>query len=132
MRPSDSSPSYASQLGMDERGVVREGRFEIRHNGERLVLDLDQGGRLLGDLRRRRRDPGDDVALEPHRVLREEPPVLDHPPVEHVGHVLVGHHGEHAGERPRLRRVDAGDPRVRVVRIAELRHELAARTRSAV
>ena len=55
-------------VGMDERGVVGERRLEVGHDGQRLVVDLDQRRRLLGDLGGRRRDAGDDVALEAHRV----------------------------------------------------------------
>ena len=118
---------------MDERRVVGERRLEVGHDGQRLVVDLDQRRRLLGDLGRRRRDAGDDVALEAHGVLREQAPVLDHAAVEHVGHVLVRDDGEHAGQRARLRRVDPRDPRVRVVGVAELRDAARpARTRSAV
>ena len=95
------------------------------HDGQRLVVDLDQRRGLLGDLGGRRRDPGDDVALEAHHVLREQPAVLDHAAVEHVRHVLVGHDGEHAGQRARLRHVDPRDPRVRVVGVAELRRRAA-------
>ena len=112
-------------VGMDERRVVGQRRLEIGHDGQRLVVDLDQRRRLLRDLRRRRRDPRDDIALEANGVLREQAPVLDHAAVEHVGNVLVRDDGEHAGQRPRLRRVDPGDPGVRVVGVAELRDELA-------
>ena len=87
---------------MDERRVVGERSLEVGHDGQRLVVDLDQRRGLLGDLRRRRGDAGDDVALEAHRVPREEPPVLDHAAVEHVRDVLVGDDGEHAGQRARL------------------------------
>ena len=110
---------------MDERRVVGERRLEVGHDGKRLVVDLDQRRGLLGDLGGRRRDAGDDVALEPHRVLGEEPPILDHAAVEHVGHVLVGDDREHAREGARLRRVDPRDPRMRVIGVAELGDELA-------
>ena len=117
----------ALPVRVDERCAVGERGLEVGDDGQRLVVDLDQRRRLLGDLRRRRGDTGDDVALEAHRVLREEAPVLDHAAVEHVGDVLVGDDGEHAGEGPRLRRVDPRDPRVRVVRVAELRDELSGK-----
>ena len=84
---------------MDEGRVVGERRLEVGHDGQRLVVDLDQRSGLLGDLRGRRGDAGHDVALEAHGVLREQPTVLDHAAVEHVGHVLVGDDREHAGER---------------------------------
>ena len=124
-RPSALEPRYGLPVGMDERRVVGERRLEIGHDGQRLVVDLDQRRSLLGDLGRRRRDAGDDVALEPDRVPGEEPAVLDHAAVEHVGHVLVGDDREHAREGARLRHVDPRDPGVRVVGVAELRHELA-------
>ena len=110
---------------MDEGRVVGERRLEVGHDGKRLVLDLDQRRGLLGDLGGRRGDPCHDVAFEPHRVPGEEPAVLDHAAVEHVGHVLVGDDREHAREGARPRHVDARDPRVRVVGVAELGHELA-------
>ena len=112
-------------VGMDERCLAFERGREVGHDRERLVVDLDQRRRLLGNLGRRRGDARDDVALEPDRVLREEPAILDHAAVEHVRHVFVGDDGEHAGERPRLRRVDARDLGVGVVGVAELGDELA-------
>ena len=110
---------------MDEGRVVGECRLEVGHDGQRLVVDLDQRSGLLGDLGGCRGDAGHDVSLESHGVLREQPTVLDHAAVEHVGHVLVGDDREHAGEGTRLGRVDARDPRVGVVGVAELGHELA-------
>ena len=110
---------------MHEGRIVGERRLEVGHDGKRLVVDLDQRRRLLGDLGGRRGDAGHDIALEPHRVLGEEPAVLDHAAVEHVGDVLVRDDREHARECARLRRVDAGDPRVGMVGVAELGHELA-------
>ena len=111
-------------VGMDEGGIVGERRLEVGHHRKLLVVDLDQRCGLLGDLGRRRRDAGDDIALEAHGVLREEPAILDHAAVEHVRHVLVGHDGEHTGKRARLRHIDACDAGVRVVCVAELRYEL--------
>ena len=105
-RPSASSRLVALPVRVDERRAVGERGLEVGDDGQRLVVDLDQRGGLLGDLRRRRGDAGDDVALEAHLVLREQPAVLDHAAVEHVGHVLVGDDREHAGQRARLRRVD--------------------------
>ena len=118
-------PAVRLPVGMDEGRIVCERRLEIGHDRKRLVVDLDQRRGLLGDLRGGRGDAGDDVALEPHRVLGEEPAVLDHAAVEHVGHVLVGDDREHAREGARLRHVDARDSRMRVVGVAELGHELA-------
>ena len=112
-------------VGMNEGCVVCERCLEVGHDGERLVVDLDQCSGLLGDLGRCRCDACDDVAFEPHGVLREEPAILDHPAVEHVGHVLVGHDGEHSRKGAGLRHVDPGDPGVRVVGVAELRQQLS-------
>ena len=91
---------------------------------QRLVLDLDQPHGLVGDLRGHRGDAGDDVGLPADLVLREQAAVLDHAAVEHVRHVLVREHGEHARQRARPRHVDADDARVRVVGVAELRVQL--------
>ena len=108
-----------------ERGVVAGGGLEVDDARQRLVVDLDQRGRLGGDRGRQRGDAGDDVALPADALLREQPPVLDHAAVADVGHVGVREHGEHAGQRARLRRVDPRDPGVRVVGVAELRVDLA-------
>ena len=110
---------------MDERRIVGERRLEVGHDRQRLVVDLDQRRRLLRDLRRRRSDPRNDVALEANGVLREQAPILDHAAVEDVRHVLVGDDREDARQRAGLRRVDPGDPGVGVVGVAELRDELA-------
>ena len=74
--------------------------------------------------RGQRGDRGDDVALEAHALLGEQPPILGEVAVEHVRHVLVGDDGEHARHRPRPARVDGDDAGVRVVGVAELRVEL--------
>src|SRR5262249_49479817 len=64
---------------------------------------------------------GDDVALEAHLLLGEEPAVLDHAAVEHIRHVLVRQNGEHTRECARLRGVDPRDACMGVVGVAELR-----------
>ena len=110
---------------MHELGVVVHRGLEVDDGRKGVVVDRDQAGRLLGDLGRDRGHAGDDVALPANLLLREEPPVLDHPPVLHVRDVLVRQNGEYPTQRARLRGVDAGDARVGVIRVAELRVELA-------
>ena len=107
-----------------ERGVRGKRRLDVRHRRQRLVLDLDQPDRLLGELRRRGRDGGDDVALEPHLLLREQAPVLDELAVANVRHVLVGQYREDSRQRPCARRVDADDACARVVGVAKPGMEL--------
>ena len=104
---------------VDERRVVSECRLDVTDGRQRLVLDLDQSDGLIRDLPGQGRDPGENVALEAHLLLREQPSVLDHCAVADVRHVLVRQHGEYSRQRPRLRRVDTHDPRVRVVGVAE-------------
>ena len=55
-------------------------------------------------------DGGDDLALEAHDVAGEQRAVLHERAEAHVGHVVGGQHGEHAGHRPRGRDVELGDP----------------------
>ncbi len=81
---------------MHTRGVVGERRLEVRHDGQRLELDLDERRRLAGDLGRQGGDAGHDVALEADGVACEQPSVLHHPAVQHVRHVLVRDDGDHA------------------------------------
>ena len=96
-RPERLVPFVRLPLGVDERRPVGERGLEVGHDRERLELDLDQRSCLPRDLRGRRGDAGDDVALEADRVPREQAAVLDHPAVEHVGHVLVRDHARTPG-----------------------------------
>ncbi len=110
---------------VDEGGVVRECRFEVGDDRQRLVVDFDQGCSGLRDLGGRGGDSGNDVAFEADGVSREQPAVLNHAAVQNVGHILVGHDREDTRKCPGLARVDPGDPRMRVVGVAELGHQLA-------
>ena len=94
-------------------------RFQdfVFHLDERCSLSRDQWG--AG------RHRGNDVAFPANLLLGEEPPVLDHSPVQHIGHVLMGENGEHAGNSRGGRRVDTHDPGVRVVGVAELGVQLS-------
>jgi hypothetical protein len=109
---------------VDQRCIRVERLLRVGHRRERLVLHVDQGDRLLGQLRGHRRDCGDDVCLESHLLFGEQPPVLDQLAVEHVRHVRMGQDGKDARERPRPRRVDRDDPRPRVVGVAKPRVQL--------
>ena len=89
----------------------------IHHRGQRLVLDLDQVARVLGDvaiLGRHRR----------HRLADVAHPVVGDRGLEHrrarpcrqriadLGRIGAGHHAKHAGESGGLAHVDGDDPRV--------------------
>ena len=98
----------AFPVGVDERRIVGECGLEVGHDGERLVVDLDQRHGSIRDLGGRRRDARDDIALEAHGVPGEESAILDHPAVEDVGHVLVGHDRKNPREGTGLRRCRYG------------------------
>ena len=89
---------------MHEHGAVEQRLLGVGHRRERLVLDLDQLDRALGDLGRERGDRGDDLALEAHDVAGKQRAVLDEAAVADVRDVVLREHGEDAGERrgPRL------------------------------
>ena len=92
---------------MHERRAVGERLLEVVDDRrQRLVVDLDQVDGLLRDLGRERGHRGHEVALVAHDVLAEQVAVLDEVAVEDVGDVLVGDHGEHAGQRLGLGRVE--------------------------
>ena len=112
-------------LLVHEVGALRHRRFEVGNRRQRLVLDLDQVDRLLGDLGSQRRDPGDDIALPAHLLAGEQPPVLHHASVLHIRHVLVGDDGQNPGQGPRRLGVDPQQAGMRVVRVPELRVQLA-------
>ena len=56
-------------VGVHERRAGGQRRLEVVDDRQRLVVDLDQVDRLLGDLGRDRGDRGDDLALEADDVL---------------------------------------------------------------
>ena len=102
---------------MDERRIARHRSLRVRQRHQRFVLDLDQLDRPRGDLGRHGRDGGDHIGLEADLLLGEQAAVLDQLTVEHVGHVLVREHREHAGQRLGLGCVDRHDPRPGVPRV---------------
>ena len=104
---------------MDQRRAVGQSGLGVRDRGQRLEVDLDELGGERGDLGRQRGDRRDDLALEAHDVLREQPAVGNERPVQHVRHVGLREHGEHAGQGARLRRVDPNEPRVGRRRVHE-------------
>ncbi len=106
---------------MDDGRAVVHGALRIEDRGQHLVLDLDEIARLLGKHGRLGGDGGDPVAdeadlvVEHHRVVRRRlRAVLPGRRERHARHVLVRQDAVDAGERKRLRRVDAFDARVRV------------------
>ena len=101
------------------RRAVGAGRFGVEDAGEFLVVDGDQFGRLVGDLRGRGRDDRHRLAHVPdpaggqHRHAHLElgqaaAGQLDDLVVRHVG---GGEHGGDAGQRAGRGDVEAGDPR---------------------
>jgi hypothetical protein len=94
---------------MDSGSIRLEGGIGVHHKRQRLVLDIDQAQRILGDLLgvgRHRRHLLTDVAHD----LREQLSVLK--PGD-AGRVVAAQHRPHAVERLSLRRVDPHDPGMR-------------------
>jgi hypothetical protein len=112
-------------VGVHERRGVGEGGLEVGHDGKRVEVDVDERSGLLRDLGRESSDTGDDLALEPDDVTREQAAVLHHAAVQHVGDIRVRDDREHPRQRACLRRVDPRDARMRMVRVAEGRIDLA-------
>ena len=105
----------------------------VGDRGQRLVVDLDQLGRVLGEVAAVRDDQGDRVAGEPGLAVGERRPrrvrhLVPGPGVPGLADVAVevggGEDGVHAGQRQRGRRVDRDDarPRVRAADEAGVQH----------
>ena len=115
-------------LGPDLRRVRLERLFRIEHERQHLVVDRDQPQRFFGDVAIDGRDRRDRLADEAHRVVERVAPLLgdlldlvvvllaagDRPGAPDDLAVLVRDDRLHAGQRARLRRVDATDARVRM------------------
>ena len=95
--------------------------LEVVDHRQLLVLDLDQVDGLLCDLGRERGHRGDRVPLVAHVLLAEQAAVLHEVPVQHVWHVGVRRHGEHAGQGLGLGGVEPRDAAVRHTGELELR-----------
>ncbi len=61
------------ELLVDDRSAVRERGLRVDDRLERLVVDLDELGRVLGERAALGEDDGDAVACVPHLVRRERP-----------------------------------------------------------
>ena len=94
-------------VGVHERRASGERRLDVVDDRQGLDVDLDQIARVLCDLGRCCGHGGDDLALEAHVLLREQPSILDVAAVLEVGGVLVRDDGEDAGQGLGLGRVDA-------------------------
>ena len=105
--------------------AARERFLEVVDDRQLLVVDLDQVDRLLRDLRRDRRDGGHEVALVAHVLLAEQAAVLREVAVQHVRHVLVRRHGQHARQRLGLGCVEPRDAAVGHAGELELRMQHA-------
>jgi hypothetical protein len=96
------------RLGVDERLLGRADRRQ------RLVVDLDQPRRLLGDQLLGRDHRRHRIADEPHLVGAQRVLVLRHrQDAERDREHLAGQHRAHAVDRERLARIDPADLRVR-------------------
>ena len=111
------------------RGAGLGGLRGRGHRRQRLVVDLDEVGRVLGLGAGLGDDERDRVAHVPHAVAGETPMgagehrrAVRALALERHGHraeavdVGAGEDGEDAGRAPRRRRVDRAEPRVRVQR----------------
>ena len=119
-------PAVVGPVGVHQRRVGRERRFDVVDDGQRLVLDDDCVDCALGGGSVDGGHGGDDLALEAHHVVGEQRAVLHERAEPHVGHVGLREHGEHAGHRLRARRhVEPGDAGVGHVGVLELRGQRA-------
>ena len=114
-----SSRSYDAQSAWTSGAPGSIAATKSVSAGKRLVVDLDQARGLGGGGLGERGHTRHDLALEPHDVLREQRAVLHETPEADVGQVVLRDHRDDAGQRARPRRVDAEDPRVGVVGVAE-------------
>jgi hypothetical protein len=102
-------------------GAVGQGALRVGHRGQRLVLDLDELERVLGQVPAVRHDHRDALADVPHLVRGQAAPGVPGRVGAEVGHRVAqlgglgpGDHRVHAGGRLRLGRLDPRDPGVRV------------------
>ena len=117
-----------AQLLVQDGRARRERGLGVEHRRQRLVLDVDQLGRVLGERARARDDGGDGLADEAHAVEREHVPRAGlglrprrdgRRERRQVAQVLAADDERDAVERARPRAVDRDDPRVRVRAAAE-------------
>jgi hypothetical protein len=99
----------------------------VKRPGSGSYSTVDQAERLFGDVLGGRGDDGDALAPVAHAVVEDVLVAGDRrrarmrrAGVQHARHVLVRQHRLHAGQRERLRGVDALDLRVRDLRAQRL------------
>ena len=104
-----------------QRGPVGQSALRVDHRGQRLVLDLDELQRVLGQVAAVRDDDRDALADVPHLVRRQAAPGVPGRVGAEVGHrvaqlggVGAGDHRVHAGCGQSLGGLDPQDPGVRV------------------
>ena len=108
---------------MQDRRIGLDRVFRVNHPGQNLIFHFDQLQRLSRHLFRNRGNGGNRVAMEQRLFARHD--VAAHPAhilnAEHHGfvereihHILMRHHGLHAGMRFRLRGIDGNDARMRM------------------
>lgn len=114
----DGLGDVGAQLGELQRRAGRQRRLHVDHQGQLVVVDVDQLGgvdRLRSGLGHHQRDR---VAHVAHHAVRQRgvtDPVVDHRERWHRGGAECRHgvHGEHAGCALGFGGVDAADPGVR-------------------
>ena len=109
----------AVRLGMQDGRVRRQRVLRREDRRQLLVLDVDQSGRLLGELTRIRCDRGDPFADEPNDASRQHGLVEQHAAESDPAEVGSGENGSHAGEVPGRRRVHTDQAGMGVVAAPE-------------
>ncbi len=104
---------------MDERRAVLLRLERVEHDRQRLVLDLDQVARVLGDVAVLGDHGRDRLAVVAHlldgdHVLDDRAGAEGGKRRRMLGDVGARDDADHAGQRLGLRRVDGDDARVRV------------------
>jgi len=100
---------------VDERRFRRVGRLRVADDGQRLVVHFDQFQGAGGGVGVVRSDDSHRVAHIAHLVGAQHRPVGVHQAVNVLaGHVFVGQHGAHAGQRFGPAGIKARDARVGV------------------
>ena len=105
-------------VGTEDGRIGQERLVRVDDDLERLVVDEDRGGAIGRDVAAGRDDRGDLLGLVHDRVGRQDHLLVAgegrHPVQPGLLEVGAGDHREDAGDRQRLRRVDALDPGVGV------------------
>ncbi len=112
-------PVVRSPIRVHQRALGVHRRDEVRDRRQGFVVHLDQRRGLGRDLLGERGHAGNDLGLEPHDVLGEEGSVLCQAAEPDVRQVCLRDHRDHARHRASRCGVDAKDPGVGMVGVAE-------------